>query len=85
MADAVREQIRDFILENYLFTKDTSAIGYDDSLLDKGVVDSTGMLEIVMFLEERFAVVPEDREMVPDNLDSINKIARFVATKRQSA
>ena len=85
MADAVHDLIRDFILQNYLFTTDTSAIGYDDSLLDKGIVDSTGMLEIILFLEEQLGVVPEDHEMIPDNLESINKIARFVATKRQAA
>ncbi len=78
MTDALRDQIRDFILENYLFTTDTSALGLDDSLLGRGIVDSTGMLEIIFFIEEQLGVKVKDEEMIPDNLDSVNKIANFV-------
>ncbi len=85
MADALRENIRNFILENYLFTTDTSAIALDDSLLGKGVVDSTGMLEVIFFIEEQLGVKVKDEEMIPDNLDSIEKIARFVEARRQAA
>ena len=82
MAEALHDSIRNFILENYLFTNDTSAVALDDSLLDRGIVDSTGMLEIILFLEEQLGVVMKDEEMIPDNLDSVNKIARFVESKR---
>lgn len=51
MTDALRDQVRAFILENYLFTSDVSALGADDSLLGRGIVDSTGMLEIIFFIE----------------------------------
>jgi acyl carrier protein len=85
MTDALREQIRDFILENYLFTSDTSALGLDDSLLGRGIVDSTGMLEIIFFIEEQLGVKVKDEEMIPENLDGVNKIANFVASKRQAA
>jgi acyl carrier protein len=85
MADSLHDQIRDFILENYLFTTDTSALGADDSLLGRGIVDSTGMLEIIFFIEEQLGVKVRDEEMIPDNLDSVNKIANFVQSRRQAA
>lgn len=85
MTDALREQVRAFILENYLFTTDTSAIGLDDSLLGRGIVDSTGMLEIIFFIEEQLGVKVKDEEMIPDNLDSVNKITHFVQSRRQAA
>jgi acyl carrier protein len=85
MTDALREQVRAFILENYLFTSDTSAIGLDDSLLGRGIVDSTGMLEIIFFIEEQLGVKVKDEEMIPDNLDSVNKITQFVQSRRQAA
>jgi len=85
MSDALRDQIRDFILENYLFTSDPSALGLDDSLLGRGIVDSTGMLEIIFFIEEQLGVKVKDEEMIPDNLDGVNKIAQFVSSKRQAA
>ena len=84
-ATPLRDRIRSFILENYLFTTDVSALGLDDSLLGKGIVDSTGMLEIILFLEEQLGVALKEEEMTPDNLDSVNKIARFVETKRKAA
>jgi acyl carrier protein len=85
MTDALRSSIRDFLLENYLFTTDTSAIGWDDSLLGRGIVDSTGMLEVIFFIEEKLGVKVKDEEMIPDNLDSINKIAGFVEARRRAA
>jgi acyl carrier protein len=85
MTDALHDEIRAFILENYLFTSDTAALGVDDSLLRRGIVDSTGMLEIIFFIEEQLGVKVKDEEMVPDNLDSVNKIASFVTSKRKAA
>jgi acyl carrier protein len=85
MSDSLHTEIRNFILQNYLFTNDASAIGLDDSLLGKGIVDSTGMLEIIFFIEETLGVKVKDEEMIPDNLDSVNKIANFVASRRRAA
>ncbi len=83
MTDPVRDKIRDFILQNYLFTADTTALGMDDSLLERGIVDSNGMMEIILFLEEQLGVVMREEQMVPDNLDSVNKIAKFVRSRPQ--
>lgn len=81
MSEELRERVRSFILENYLFTADPNALGLDDSLLEKGIVDSTGMLEVIFFIEEQLGVTVADEEMVPENLDSVNRIARFVENK----
>ena len=85
MAESLLERIQLFILENYLFTSDTGALGVDDSLLGRGIVDSTGMLEIIMFIEEQLGVTVQDEEMVPENLDSVSRIAAFVDSKRKAA
>ena len=82
MSSELQTQVRDFILENYLFTNDASALGPDESLLDRGIVDSTGMLEIIMFIEDELGVTVEDEEMIPENLDSVNRIAAFVGRKK---
>jgi acyl carrier protein len=60
-------------------------LGLDDSLLGRGIVDSTGMLEIILFIEEQLGVKVADTEMVPENLDSVNRIAAFVTSKRKAA
>ena len=85
MSDSLRERIQKFILENYLFTSDRSALGLDDSLLGRGIVDSTGMLEIIMFIEEQLGVTVKDEDMIPENLDSVSRIAEFVESRRKVA
>ncbi len=74
--------IRNFILENYLFTDDQTELNNDDSFLDKGIIDSTGILEVIFFLEEEFGVQVEDDEMLPENLDSVTYISTFIARKQ---
>jgi acyl carrier protein len=78
---SVAQGVRDFILQNFLFTEDQSAIADGDSFLAKGIVDSTGMLEIIYFLEDTYGIKIEEQEMVPENLDSVNNIVAFVARK----
>lgn len=85
LMNGLRDEIRGFILKNYLFTSDITAIAADDSLMERGIVDSTGMLEIILFIEEHFGVKVKDEEMIPDNLDSVDKIAAFVEERRQPA
>lgn len=73
--------IRNYILENYLFTDDQNALNSDDSFLDNGVLDSTGILEMIYFIEEKFAIKVQDEEMIPENLDSVNNIVAFIKSK----
>ena len=78
---SVEQTVRDYILENFLFTTDASVLGVDESFLAKGIIDSTGMLEVIFFLEDKFGIRIDDAEMIPENLDSISNIVRFVARK----
>lgn len=86
-SDAMRSaqtaiRVRRFLLENYLFTTDDNALTNDDSLLQKGIVDSTGMMELINFIEVEFGITVADSEMVPENLDSVSAIVAFVSSKR---
>lgn len=76
------DKLRKYVLETYLFTTDDNALRNDDSFLEKGIIDSTGILELVMFLEQEFGVTIADEELLPENLDSIDRLARFVALKQ---
>lgn len=75
-----REQIRAFIIENFLFGKD-DGFKDDTSFLDDGIIDSTGVLELVNFLEEEFSISVQDEELVPENFDSINNVVAYLETK----
>jgi len=77
--------VRRFIGENFLFRDDGDAITHDASLLDAGIIDSTGVLELVSFLETTFGIEVQDDEMLPENLDSIRAIASYVSRKLESA
>lgn len=78
---SVEQKVRDYILDNYLFTDDQSALSNDDSFLDKGIIDSTGIMEVIFFLEEEFGVQVDDEDMVPENLDSVKNIVAYVERK----
>ena len=82
MSTELHTRIRAYVLENYLFTEDEASLGLDESLLERGIVDSTGMLEIIMFIEDELGVQVADEEMIPENLDSVNRIAKFVSAKQ---
>lgn len=74
----VRDKVRSYILANLMFTDDASQLPDDVSLLDRGIIDSTGVLEIVLFLESEFGVKVQDSQMLPENFDSVNNIVNFV-------
>ncbi|MCJ7824072.1 MAG: acyl carrier protein [Anaerolineales bacterium] len=77
--------IRTCILENFLFTDDDGQLQNDASFLEEGIVDSTGVLELVMFVEETFSITVEDEEILPENLDSVTQLARYVRLKTGEA
>ncbi len=77
----IADKVRQFIQENY-YAAESGSLGDDESLLDRGIVDSTGILEVVGFLEQEFDITIEDDEMVPENLDAIANIVAFIERKR---
>jgi acyl carrier protein len=74
-------KVRQFITSNF-YVPDPAALAGEASLLDQGIIDSTGVLELIGFLEDSFDVKVEDAEMVPENLDSVARIVSFVGRKR---
>ncbi len=85
MSEAIKNDVRAFIVENFLFGDAAQAPADDASLIENDVIDSTGVLELVAFIEERFGVVMADADIVPANLDSLDRIAAFVTVKSPSA
>jgi len=85
MEAQVAQQLRGFILDSYLFGDAERMPADTDSLLQTGVLDSTGVLELIEFLEAEFAISVEDSETVPSNLDTIAGLVRFVGSKRSAA
>ena len=75
--------VRDFVVANFLYG-DGASLQEDTSFLDSGIIDSTGMLEMIMFLETTCGIKVEPEEMVPENLDSINRVVRFINSKQGS-
>lgn len=75
-------EIKQFVLKNFLFTDDESALADDYSLIASGTLDSTGILELINFVEETYKVKVSDDEMLPSNFDSVGAIAAFVARKQ---
>ncbi len=79
---ALPAEIRNFIVENFMLGMNPEELTDSDSLLDKGIIDSTGVLELVGFLEENYQIQIEDEELVPENLDSINNLVKFIQKKQ---
>jgi acyl carrier protein len=77
----IAQRVRAFLVDSFLLGDD-DGFANDESLLDSGVVDSTGVMEVVSFLEESFAIAVDDDELVAENLDSVDRLAVFVQRKR---
>lgn len=78
----MRDQIKGFIINNFMMGRNPEELADSDSLLNKGIIDSTGVLELVGFLEESFNIQVEDAELVPENLDSVNNLVNYIEKKR---
>ena len=78
-----KSKIRAFIVENFLFGNDTD-LKDETSFLEEGIIDSTGVLELVTFLEEEFEIAIDDEELIPENLDSINNVTAYLEKKLQN-
>jgi acyl carrier protein len=73
---------RAYITENFLYARPNYVVGDDEHLMEKGVVDSMGMVELISFLQDRFGVEPADDEITEENFATLRRIAAFVARKR---
>jgi acyl carrier protein len=80
---SIHDTVRQFIRENF-YIGNPDALADNASLLDHGIVDSTGILEVVAFLEKTFAIRVEDADMVPENLDTVAGIVAYVERKRRT-
>ncbi len=77
----IKNRVRAYISENFLMGIKDSVVSDDTSFLDLGIIDSTGVIELITYLEESYGFTVEDAEMIPDNLDSLSAIERFVIRK----
>lgn len=85
MTSEVNSKVCQFIKDNFMYRDDRIELGDTESLLEAGLIDSTGILELVAFIETEFSIRMADTDIVPDNLDSIETIVRYVESKREAA
>jgi len=78
---AAKQKVRAFIFENFLFDAKEEDLQDDASFLEQGIIDSTGVLELVEWLEDEFGFTVDDEELIPENLDSVNNLADFIIRK----
>ena len=78
----MKNTIRQYILSNLLFTDDESVLQDDESFLDGGIIDSKGVMEIILFIEDTFGIKVNDDEMLPANLDSVDNLVAFIKRKQ---
>ncbi|MGH7273819.1 MAG: acyl carrier protein [Nitrospiria bacterium] len=81
----IETELRQFVIDNFLFGQGDVQLENDDSFMERGIVDSTGVLELVTFLEKQYQIKVEGKDLIPDNLDSISNLLRFLENKLQIA
>jgi acyl carrier protein len=79
----VESTLKDFIKENFLACKGQTEISNEDMLLDTGLVDSVGVFELISFIGRTFGIELDDTEIVPENFESINRLAAFIRSKQR--
>lgn len=80
---SLQEDIRTFIVENFLFG-DEGGLSNDSSFVKEGIVDSTGILQLVAFIQDQYLIAVEDEELIPENLDSVSRVTAFIEAKKRS-
>ena len=78
---SIEENVRSFIVENFIFDDNPDPLDNTQSFLESGIIDSTGILELVSFIEENYSIKMEDEELIPDNLDSVNNVVSYINRK----
>jgi len=85
MQQPIEMELRQFVIDNFLFGQGDIEFKNEDSFIERGIVDSTGVLELVSFLEEKYQITVEGEDLIPDNLDSIQNLHLFLKKKLQCA
>jgi acyl carrier protein len=83
--EQIERELRQFVVDNFLFGEGEDQLSNDDSFLEKGLVDSMGILTLVAFVEKKYAIGVADEDLVPENWDSVRRIAGFVQSKTKVA
>lgn len=81
LGNKIEEKLREFITTNFLFGDTSNQLGDQDSFLEKGIIDSTGVVHLVSFVEETFGITVNDEEILPENFDTIGRLTQFVQKK----
>lgn len=80
-SDEIRDKIRTFLVENFLVLDEATELDDGESLLEMGIIDSTGVLELVGFIEQAFGLGVQDQEVIPENLDTVDNVVTYVVGK----
>ncbi|MGE0463574.1 MAG: acyl carrier protein [Vicinamibacterales bacterium] len=81
---AIASEVKAFIVSNFLFGQEGPGFSDDQSFLESGIINSTGLLELVSFVEQRYGIAIADRELVPENLDSLRNVSQFISRKLEA-
>ncbi len=77
----IEDQIKQYVAENFLFSDDGYTLPEEASFLEEGIVDSTGVLELILFVEETYDVTVDNEDVLPENFDSVTRLAAFIRRK----
>ena len=80
-SDDIKKKLREFIIDTFLIADEDEELNDSDSFMQTGLIDSTGILEVITYLESEFTISVEDDEMIPDNLDSVDNLVNYVMRK----
>ncbi len=80
--ERVIADVKQFIIDNFMFGNESEKISTEESFMENGIIDSTGILELIDFTEETYGISIEDNELLPENLDSLDNISRFILLKK---
>lgn len=79
----IKGVMKDFIIHNFIYGGNDIELNNDTSLMEIGIIDSTGVLELIEFMEEKFEITIENNEIVPENLDSLDNLERYIYDKKK--
>jgi len=77
----IKQELREYIVDNFLFGDNETSLADDASFMENGILDSTGILDVILFIEEKYSIKVEDDETLPENLDSLNNLEKFITAK----